>query len=100
MKDDPRERIETKRIRCAGTPGGWSLGQVGTVYAALADWPEVVAFATAILAANESWLDAQTQTLEELLAEYPDWRATCVCEAWRRWAREVAESAGWEVQGD
>lgn len=39
----------------------------------VASWGTTVAFATAILAANESWLDGQTPTLEELRARYPEW---------------------------
>lgn len=76
---DPRQRIETKNFSCEidkdvrGRPGGtWVIG--GTNFAGesgYAAWPEVVAFARAILAADESWLDAQTPTLEELRAKYP-----------------------------
>jgi hypothetical protein len=36
----------------------------------MANWAEVVEFARAILAADESWLDSQTPTLEELRAKY------------------------------
>lgn len=37
----------------------------------LALWDSWVTLATAILAANEAWLDSQTPTLEELRAKYP-----------------------------
>lgn len=71
MINDPRRLVQTDNLRV--------LQQVGleryeirqrTQYSS--EWPEVVAFATAILAANEAWLDSQTPTLEELRERYPD----------------------------
>lgn len=53
---DPRELIWTDRIRCdQRTDGAWCLGGVAGSDAAWATWPEVVAFAEAILAADRAW---------------------------------------------
>lgn len=38
-----------------------------------APWHVAVAFANAILAANEAWLDSTTPTLAELRERYPEW---------------------------
>jgi hypothetical protein len=77
--NDPRERIETEHFQCrldiGDAPDAWEIG--GTNFAGesgYADWPEVVAFAEKILAADEAWKDRQTPTLEELRAKYPAWR--------------------------
>ena len=56
MTDDPRERIETEHIRCDDiTPTQWIIAAVGQHAPAFADWPEVVAFAHAVLAADAEW---------------------------------------------
>lgn len=71
----PRERIETKHLRCNGmTPTQWELAAVGQHAPAFADWPEVVAFAQAILAADAEWRERNAPTLAELVATYPDVR--------------------------
>lgn len=69
---DPRERIETKHLRCNGmTPTQWVVAAVGQHAPAFADWPEVVEFAAAIIAADAEWRESNTPTLEEMRARYP-----------------------------
>ena len=67
---DPREQIETNCLSVTLIPDidTWEVD------GGYVDWPEVVAFARAILAADEEWLDSQTPTLDELRAKYPAWR--------------------------
>lgn len=65
MADDPRERIETEHFQCrleiGDAPDAWEIGGTNfTGESGYADWPEVVAFARAILAADEAWKDSQT----------------------------------------
>lgn len=58
---DPRVRIEAGPLGCQRmpwTPAGereWVIGQRSGGHSGLADWPEVVAFAQAILAADAEW---------------------------------------------
>lgn len=53
MEPDPRERIETENVRCGGNANGWHFNHHGR--AGRVDWPEVVSFAEAILAADAEW---------------------------------------------
>lgn len=54
---DPRERIETADISCRrDSDRVWEIGsRTFANDAAFADWPEVVAFAHAVLAADAEW---------------------------------------------
>ena len=75
MTDDPRNHVMTDRLRCVRMETGeWALADRRSMFAAFADWPDVVELAQKILAANEAWLDGQTPTLEELRVKYPDRR--------------------------
>lgn len=72
---DPRERIETRHLRCNSmTPTQWVLAAVGQHAPAFADWPEVVEFAEKILAANAEWRESRAPSLEGLRARYPSRR--------------------------
>jgi hypothetical protein len=62
---DPRNFVASSPFSCEREGGRYHL------HGAWADWPGVVAFARAILAADEAWLDSQTPTLEGLRAKYP-----------------------------
>jgi hypothetical protein len=66
--NDPRNFVASSPFSCEREGGRYHL------HGAWAGWSEVVAFARAILAADEAWLDSQTPTLEELRARYPKWR--------------------------
>lgn len=68
---DPRDRVETFRIRCCAVGEEWEIGGVGRPAPSRSGWPEVVELAQKILAADEAWKDSQTPTLEGLRAKYP-----------------------------
>lgn len=72
---DPREQIQTENLTVSilhdesqtiDRQSYWDVIAPSAV-----PWPEIVAFAQKILAANEAWLDSQTPTLEALRAKYP-----------------------------
>lgn len=99
--NDPRERIETRLLGCQRMPWApageaeWVIGAVQSGHSGRADWPEVVAFARAILAADEAWLDSQTPTLEELRAKYPAWCPSLAREFWGvRGVLDVVDCSG------
>ena len=77
---DPREHVETENVAvrrdvCVHTGKAfWIVGDtVNTGEYGEADWPELVELAQKILAADEAWKDANTPTLDELRAKYPEW---------------------------
>lgn len=99
MENDPRDFV------CAGgllatndDLTGWTPGRLESNRV---EWHDIVAFATAILAANEAWLDSQTPTLEGLRERYgSQWDYIGVClqlptqerwaaSAWRNLARHA-----------
>ena len=76
---DPRERIETEHLHLSvlflendtvDKTAYWWLG-MNDPHEGAVPWPEVVAFAQAILAADAEWREANAPTLEELRARYP-----------------------------
>ena len=94
---DPRAFITTENLHCElyhpGSLPEWSVGGMrkDRTTCGYADWPEVVELAQKILAANEAWLDANTPTLDELQARYPEWEP-CVLyvrTGWRVWAERL-----------
>lgn len=70
---DPRERIETENLQCASRE---KAGLIEGFYrlSGFAPWPEVVAFAEKILAADAEWRESNAPTLEGLRAKYPNRR--------------------------
>lgn len=77
---DPRERIKSGPLGCERLPWQpagvreWVVGEQCGGHSGRADWPEVVAFARAILAADAEWRERNAPTLEELRARYPNRR--------------------------
>lgn len=74
MENDPRGLVKTDRIELVQEWRSeyFHIQSLVSSGCAGGSWPEIVAFATAILAANEAWLDSQAPTLEELRERYPN----------------------------
>ena len=68
---DPRERIRVGRLFAVRMP--WEKPERWSVSSddGRAEWPEVVAFASAILAADAEWREQNAPTVEELRERYP-----------------------------
>lgn len=67
---DPREYVASEQIACQHIGSGWLIfGRLGDDL--INDWPEVVAFARAIIGADAEWRESKLMTVEELRTAYP-----------------------------
>lgn len=77
MSDDPRNRLAVANFRCERSEPWRFKEPLWFIQDGWATWPEVVAFADAIKAADEAWELSKLTPFAELVEKYPDHDLWC-----------------------